>query len=136
MTQLLISARTQCCATGVGSCPAEASTIRRAAIEQASDLILATPYFDEDQVFATQEAKVTYLDREYYRRRAKEEIERACLAANICARDAHLQLARLYTVRLREPVHESLIGALDTPTPLSPPRPSHHIFSATDSVGH
>ncbi len=38
---------------------------------------------------------------EYLNSRVCEELERASSSANVCARDAHLELARLFAERLR-----------------------------------
>jgi hypothetical protein len=44
-------------------------------------------------------------DRDYYRRRQQQELHAAEHAADICCRNIHLELARLYGLRLDEAVH-------------------------------
>jgi len=45
----------------------------------------------------TLQADEIWSDRGYHRVRAREELERARAASSICARRAHLELARLHT---------------------------------------
>lgn len=67
-------------------------------------------------------------DRSYHRERAREELQRARSAAGICARRAHLELARLHAEHMR-----SGFGDLRRdPFPDARPQAAHPTTSTQD----